>query len=226
MVTPLRYQFREARAWRASLARDWTELNYCVIDIETTGLDPDKDNIIAFGAVPIIEGRISVPQATSFLTKPDCAVGIESAKIHMLRDQDLSDMPSIESYASDIASAVEGKVVVAHSAWMEESFLTRAFGRRNLPFHLPIIDTARMAAEALELPPLGRADVSLEYLSQSLGLPTHTPHEALSDALTTAQVFLVLAHRLASREPLMLGDLITLSKTRPPMAAASRLEMK
>jgi DNA polymerase III subunit epsilon len=225
-MTPLRYQIREARARRASFAREWTELNYCVIDIETTGLEPGKDSIIAFGAVPIIGGRITVPQATSFLTKPDCVVSTESAKIHMLRDQDLSDMPSLESYALDIASAVEGKFVVAHSAWMEENFLTAAFGRRNLPFRLPIIDTARMAAEALNLPPLGRADVSLEYLSQSLGLPTHTPHDALSDALTTAQVFLVLAHRLASREPLTLGDLITLSKSRPPMAAPSRLEMK
>jgi DNA polymerase-3 subunit epsilon len=68
-----------------------------------------------------------------------------------------------------------------------------------------------MAREALDLPPLGRADVSLEYVSQSLGLPTHTPHDALSDAVTTAQVFLVLAHKLSVRETLTLGELLRLS---------------
>ncbi|MCQ6272771.1 3'-5' exonuclease [Pseudarthrobacter sp. R1] len=213
MAMPLRSRIRDARAWRESQAREWTEFNYCVIDIETTGLDPGKDSIISFGAVPIIEGRISVPHGTSFLIRPECAVGIESAKIHMLRDQDLREMPRIGSYAPAIAAAVEGRIVVAHSAWMEQNFLTHALGRRELPFRLPIIDTARMAEKALDLPPLGRADVSLEYLSQSLGLPTHTPHDALSDALTTAQVFLVLAHKLAAQQPLVLRELLSLSQS-------------
>jgi DNA polymerase-3 subunit epsilon len=151
-MEPLRWGKAWSRAWQPLLPRVWNEFEYSVIDLETTGLDPKKDGIISFGAVPIVEGRISVPQGTHFFVKPQCAVGIESSKIHFLRDQDLSAMPDIDSYAPDIAAAVRGRVVVAHSAWMEESFLTHAFGRRNLPFRLPIIDTARMAREALELP--------------------------------------------------------------------------
>ncbi len=43
---------------------------------------------------------------------------------------------------------------------------------------------------------------------QALGLPAHRPHDALGDALTTAQVFIALATHLDARRPETVGRLV------------------
>jgi DNA polymerase-3 subunit epsilon len=63
--------------------------------------------------------------------------------------------------------------------------------------------------------PIGTADTSLEHASTMLNLPVHAPHTALGDAMTTAQLFLALAHRLPRNQVVSVADLHDLSRRQP-----------
>ncbi len=87
--------------------------------------------------------------------------------------------------------------------------------------HIPLFtlldeeELAVLAARCLDLPPLPRGhSIALEYLGSRLGVPIHTPHNALGDAMTTAQVFLALASKLSRDRVLSANRLVSLSHTR------------
>jgi DNA polymerase-3 subunit epsilon len=94
-----------------------------------------------------------------------------------------------------------GRVMVAHVAWVEQSFLGRALGRQGVQLREPVLDTyelGKLLALERDEPPAPRA---LDELARSLKLPVHRQHHALGDALTTAQVFIALATHLDESSP-------------------------
>jgi DNA polymerase III subunit epsilon len=194
----------------------WTEARFCVLDLETTGLDPAKDEIISFGSVPIEHGRIRPAGAVNFLVKPHCPIDPNAVKVHTIRNCDLQHQPYLQDRVQDIEAVTDGSFLVAHSAWLDAAFLAKAVKNRTSALRSPMIDTARLARRSLECPPTGRADISLEYAATMLGLPVHAPHTALGDAMTTAQLFLALAHRLSRDRVVSVADLLRLSQQPTP----------
>jgi DNA polymerase-3 subunit epsilon len=190
--------------------------------VETTGLDPAKDEIISFGAVPIDEGRIRTAGAVNFLVRPRCRVDPGSVKVHNIRNCDLQNQPYLQDRLPDIEGIGEGRFLVAHSAWLDAAFLAKVVKDRSSAFRGPMIDTAQLARRCLECPPTGRADISLEYAATMLGLPVHAPHTALGDAMTTAQLFLALAHRLSRDNVASVADLLSVSR-RPTRSWRQRI---
>jgi DNA polymerase-3 subunit epsilon len=174
----------------------WRDAHYCVVDLELSGLDPLNDEIISYAAVPIDAGRVIASGALYGLCRPTRPLPERSILIHGLRTVDLDDAPPIDEALQPLLTAMAGRVIVAHVAWVERSFLGRAFERQNIRLREPILDTyelARLLTLAREGP---SAPSELGELARSLALPVHRPHHALGDALTTAQVFLALATHL------------------------------
>lgn len=203
---------RAYRRARPDLAASWRDAEFCVLDLETTGLDARHDRIVSFGVVPVRAGRIRVAEAVYRQVRPQCDVPPESTRVHALRDVDLADAPTLGSCTDELLAALTGRVLVAHAAWVERSFLSRLLRRHWIRLRAPVIDTAGLARHLPELPRHPRRAVALEHAAQVFDLPVHTPHHALGDAMTTAQLFLVLATRLSAGEPLSVGRLATLSR--------------
>ncbi len=201
---------------REAMMVPWTQARFCVLDVETTGLDPYTDEIISFGSVPVDEARVRPAGAVNFLVRPHRSIDPRSVKIHNIRNCDLQNQPYLEDRLQDIEAVGEGRFLVAHSAWLDAAFLTKVVRNRSSVFRRPMIDTARLATRCLACPPTGRADISLEYASTMLGLPVHAPHTALGDAMTTAQLFLALAHRLSKDKVVSVADLLSLSQRPTP----------
>jgi DNA polymerase III subunit epsilon len=195
------------------LALPWREGEFCVLDIETTGLDPVNDRIVSYGAVLVSGGRILGSESKYGLVNPETDVCPESVVIHALTKSELSAAPTIDECLDDILSLLDGRVLVAHSAWMEVDFLKAAAKRVHRKFRVPVVDTAVLSRGRLDLPDLpADHDVSLEYASTAFGLPVHTPHHALGDAMTTAQLFLALSSGLSRNGTCTVRDLIAMSK--------------
>ena len=186
------------RAARAPAGRTpWRQAAFCVVDLETTGLDPRRDAIVAWCAVPVDGGRVKLAGAREGLARPARPVPAESIRIHGLRELDLADAPPLEEAADALLEALAGRVLVAHAAWVERAFLRRALRGRGARLRGPVVDTSVLGRLWLA----GRdghapATLSLGALAEALGLPTHRPHRAAGDALTTAQAFIALATRL------------------------------
>lgn len=179
------------------LDQPWRDLDYSVVDLETTGLDLRADSIASYGIAPIRDGRMRTAEQVYGLVRPDCPLSAESIAIHGLRPTDLAAAPSLTDAVSVLQKTLYRTVLVAHAAWIERAFLSRAFASRGASLSCRIIDTAAMA-RAADLG-AGRGEPDLESLAIALGLPVVSPHHALGDAITTGYVFLALAARLERR---------------------------
>jgi DNA polymerase-3 subunit epsilon len=175
----------------------WRAARFTVVDIETTGLDPRRDQLISFAAVPVEGGRVVPGRAVSGLVRPAAPPSPRSVEIHGLRAQDLAAAPPPAQALAPLMGALRHRILVAHVAAVERAFLRFHRGRLERRLPRPEVDTA-LLWRLLSIQ-RGHGDPgqrSLADLTASLGLPAHRPHEAEGDALTTAQAFLALATHL------------------------------
>ncbi len=199
----------------AALERPWREAEFCVVDLEATGMDLRHDDIVSYGAVLVRSGRIVARSCLYGLVKPTRPVSEGALTVHALTSAELANAPPLSECAEALAEMMRGRALVAHAAWVERAFLNRAFRTRELRLDGPILDTAALARET-GLAPSGSEDTepSLERLALDLGLPVHTPHHALGDALTTAEVLLALVTRLEVRDQQTVRSLAETSRLR------------
>jgi DNA polymerase III subunit epsilon len=204
-----------ARAYAATTVRldqAWRSASYCAVDLETTGLDLRRDMIVSFGSVGIDGGRVIAGSSIYRLVGGRRHVSPDAIAVHALRPADLADAPPWEESVDLLLTALTGRVLVAHAAWVERAFLRRAFRTRRVPPPRTIVDTAALARSAGVAAVGASAEPSLELLARDLGLPVHEPHHALGDALTTAEVFLALSTRLDAVAPQTVGSLVSASR--------------
>lgn len=186
----------------------WREAAWCTVDLELTGLDPDRDEIISFGATPIDDGRVQLRAAVEGLVRPQVTIGEAAIRVHGIRTADLARAPLIGDALDPLLRVITGRLLVVHTAAVERAFLGRALGERGLALRGPLIDTEVLGRVWLrERDGHSPNNVSLGNLATALGLPADRPHEAPGDALTTAQVFIALATHLDARHPETVGSL-------------------
>ena len=127
-------------------ATPWRQAGLCVLDLETTGLDPPDDEIIAFATMPIDGGRARVRGTRSRLVRPRRMPGPDSIRIHGLRSEDLVGAPPLSEVLDELLWRSPAGLLVAHVASLEERFLRGALPA-GISFRNPVIDTHALAAE-------------------------------------------------------------------------------
>jgi len=181
--------------------RPWIEAEFASLDFETTGLDPDRDAVVSFGVVPVRHGRVILAESEYREIAPGAPLTARSIVVHGLRPLDLQGAPTLSQVLSDLQASLERRWLLAWSADVEAGFLSRAFGGSGRWWHRRIVDVLLLAqvADRLEGREARPGDYNLTRAAARFGTPVHAPHHALDDALTTAQVFLVLATKLSTR---------------------------
>lgn len=214
---PARPRSRAAEAYLAASLpgrrQGWRDARWAVVDLETTGLDAARDEILSIGIVPIDGGRIRAGAMLERLARPERMPAADTVRIHGLRPADLAGAPPFDDVLDDVLEALTGRLPVAHWASVERAFLAPALRRRGLRLRGEILDTALLARIWL-YEREGRAAPRLQLgaLAAQLGLPVHRPHHALGDALTTAQALLALCSHLERRGRLTVGTLYALQE--------------
>ncbi len=167
------------------------QFDFCVVDLETTGLSPeDGSGIIEVGGVIIRDGVI----ADSFgqLSDPGHAIPKNITRITGIRNEDLHGAPATEPVLDDFLNFAENTILIAHNARFDLSFL-RTYAPR--PVDHDYIDTLRLARQLLNTD-----KNSLGYLAKKFDLPLENAHRAEDDARATAELFLRLAERIQQPE--------------------------
>lgn len=196
----------------------WREAEFCVVDLETTGLDLRRDDVVSYGAVIVRHARIPCGEVVYRQVRPDRPISVAAMTVHGLRGADLADAPPIGDVLDELIELLAGRVPVAHAAWVERAFLDRALRPRGRRLGRTVLDTAALLRACRLAAPGAGHEPNLEAAAKRLGLPVHTPHHALGDAFTTAQLLLALATRLERptgdrrARPLTVGDLHALSR--------------
>jgi DNA polymerase-3 subunit epsilon len=183
---------------RALRRRSWREVELAALDFETTGLDYGKDAIVSFGVVPVREARVIVREAVHQLVVPAVPSSAIAMRIHHILPQELHGAPSIEEARRLLSRSLHGRFVLAWFADVEIAFLSKVFEMRERTWATRTIDVRELAL-ALEPERDPGVRFSLSAVAERYGVPVVSPHEALDDAVVTAQLFLILATRLEAR---------------------------
>lgn len=182
----------------------WRDVDLLALDLETTGLDPRGDEILAAGAVPIRSGTIRWGERWSARAQaldPQRAASAAVA-VHGILPIEARSAPPLAELADQLEARLSVAALVVHCAALDVAMLRRAWARLGRRLQLPpVIDTMELIARLdrrrrvhdPDPRPLPR---QLDAIRGHLGLPGHGQHDALADALATAELFLVLQARL------------------------------
>lgn len=185
-------RYKRWRREKLSEKRPWQEWEYLVLDIETSGLDAKRDHIVSIGWVLIKQGQIQLDSAQHLLldgAQVDASVGI-----HLITDGDLEDRGRREeSVIRYLRLLLRDKVLVMHHSPLELGFLKRWWRQlKQPPLSISWLDTLAIerTKAARSSQPIQEGGFRLAPCRMRYGLPEYQGHDALTDALATAELLL------------------------------------
>ena len=183
------------------MGTDWRDVSFLVCDGEMSSLDANRGELLSLGWIFIERGAIALESARHYLVKAEQSVG-QSATIHQLRDCELEEGRSAAQLLELFLLAAAGRVLVFHNAALDTAFLDRLTRREyGAPLLMPTIDTMLMEETILRRSDrvIKTGDLRLYACRERYNLPSYRGHNALVDALATAELLLAQAeHRSAS----------------------------
>ncbi|WP_422377484.1 exonuclease domain-containing protein [Roseibium sp.] len=182
------------------------DLTFAVFDTETTGLMPNKDEIVQIGAVRVVNGRIVEGEALDQLVNPGRPIPPASTKVHGIFDEMVADAPEPAVAVAHFHDFAREAVIVAHNAPFDMAFLQKHGRRSGLAWDHPILDTVLLSAVVFGT----NEEHTLDALCARLGvtIPEQLRHTALGDAYATAEALCRLLPILSSQGYDTFGDVI------------------
>ncbi len=176
--------------------------SYVCFDCETTGLDPKKDSIITLSAIKIQENQVLTSQALNLTIKQDKVISAESIRVHRIRNVDVEQTNAI--YA-DEREAMEAFLQFIHQSTLVGYYLEFDVAMVNsvikpwlgVGLPNPKIEVSELYYQReLNRQKHGykQVDIDLKFTTilKKLELPNLGQHDAFSDALMTALIFIKL----------------------------------
>ncbi len=173
--------------------------NLAFIDIESTGLDLERHEIIQIGCVLVRpvprQGRgpeLEVIEEFEFKIKPEHieTADPEALLINGYKEEDWVFAIGIKKALEELAEKVKDAVMVGHNVSFDHAFLEKAFKKNGIPntMHYRKLDTISIAYAKL----YDDGDIekfSLRALCEKLGIENKNAHTALSDARATFELY-------------------------------------
>ncbi len=167
------------------------------IDLETTGLQADTDNIIEIAAVKF-RGDEVIGQFQTFVAT-NRPIPYRVQRLTGITSADLQDAPHFDAVAPALRAFLGKAPLVGHSVPFDAAFLRR----RGLAQENPLIDTFELATVLLPALP----SYSLERVAEALGVQSDVFHRAMADAVLAKDVLLALLARIRQLELSVLEEL-------------------
>lgn len=188
-------------------------LPLAVLDVETTGLDPETSHVVDVAVVHGRFGDTAVSTAFSSLVRPPIPIPPDSTRIHGITDADVASSPTWAEVADRVAAACEGRLVVAYNAPADFGWTREEMKRIDRPaFEWPWLDLLVIRKVAK---PRG-APGKLGAIATEHGIVLDA-HGATGDALATALLVRPLMRRaceMSGFRPRTLGELLTWQRGR------------
>lgn len=189
------------------------ELRFVVVDVETTGLNPHADRLISIGAVDVAGGRLKLDSAFEVVLRQPRPSDRANILIHGI--DGTTQLGGVEPQTAmlQFLEYAERAPLVAFHAGFDRAMIDRA-GRE-------VLDCAPLNSwlDLAYLAPALLADAADRTLPQGLdgwmerhGIENHSRHNALSDALATAQLLQIVLARAAARGAATLRDLVKIEE--------------
>ena len=162
-----------------------------VVDVETTGTNPEMADLVEIAAVRIKGGKV----ADRWSTFVNPGRPIFGNQMHGITDKDVKGAPSPVEAARKALDFVGDATIVGHSVGFDIAFLEAALGDGTRIEKGRYLDTLTLTRDGYpDLP-----SYTLGELSKFFGIPLQQAHRALPDAEATAELVVTIAGELPGR---------------------------
>ncbi|MEM7348507.1 MAG: exonuclease domain-containing protein, partial [Chloroflexota bacterium] len=178
---------------------------YVSLDIETTGLDPDKDAILEIGAVRFKGGQVY--DTFSSLILPNRPIPYKIQQLTGITPADVENAPTLTSVLPQLRRFVGDHPIIGHNIGFDLGFLRK----QGLFQEHVSIDTFELAS--ILLPYAGRYSLTAltKYLDVQLP-PEDKAHRALADAEATRRLFEALLDQARRLDGRIINEVAQLSR--------------
>ena len=173
----------------------WNKTEYLSVDLEMSSLDVNKGEILSIGWVVIRNGKVRLDSAEHHIIHSNHGVG-QSATIHQLRDCEIEEGLSITQISERFLKVSTNRVLIFHHAALDMAFLNKASRAiYGAPLLLTSVDTLLLEKAKLlrEKGHIHQGDLRLSACRERYNLPLYPAHNALMDAIATAELFIAIA---------------------------------
>lgn len=190
----LEKEFKFLSRARARLG-DLENLSYVIVDIETTGLDPAVDEIIEIGAIKV-ENR-EIKDIFNKLAKPEKPIPQNIVELTGITQDILNNELPIKPVLSQFADFLGDRIIVAHNAEFDTSFLRLKMKKwLNKGLDNFIACTLLMSRDILP----NLENHKLPTVARYFNLDIANRHRAIGDAELTYQIWLKFLDKLKDRK--------------------------
>ena len=169
---------------RSLLSTPIDNLDFAVVDTETTGMYCEHNRIMDIGIVKISHGEIVLEWET--LIDPQQEVPYWITKFTNITTKHVKGKPTFDKVSENIKRHLDNTVFVAHNVGFDYWFLYNEMRRLKIDFDYPKLCTVLLGRKLL--PTLGLAN--LDILSDYYNIQIENRHRALPDAKATALIFI------------------------------------
>lgn len=189
---------------RLKLKQPWQSLRYVALDIESTGLDPKKHQILSMAWMTIHPPVMHYGNAQYHVFSHGQKLELgQSPTIHGLTEQDFLHSSEPKLTFGMLSRALNDAVLVCHHKGMDWRFLKYIESQYGTPFKpLAIFDTLAFEKKKLERnpqQPIHGGQLTLSACRKRYNLPDYHAHHALTDTVACAELFLAQCYSVNSR---------------------------
>lgn len=180
-------------AWQAkageSTEHPFDQARYVVVDVESTGLDLNKDRLIAIGAVAVQGGKIDLADSFEVVLRQERVSDRDNILIHGIGGEAQREgVPPVDALLAFLDFLGKSPLVAFHVTF-DETMIRRAFkDYLQLDFRHPWVDLAYVMPGLV--PEYARKYRALDHWTGHFAISNYARHSALADALATAQLLL------------------------------------
>lgn len=181
---------------------NWRDLPLAVLDVETTGLEPEDHRVTEVGIIHFERGEIADEYGQ--LVNPQRPIPAESTEITGISDEDVEDKPTFDEIAGEVRERLTDVGIVAYNLSFDRSFLKMELERagHDWPEEAPTLDPLIFARQFFK----DQRRKDLGTVCDLLDIPLEEAHRATNDARVTGRVLYAFADRL----PEQLDELLML----------------
>lgn len=165
------------------------------LDCETTGFDPQVDDVISIAAVPISGRRIRTSDAFRAIVRPRAAMHASSIKVHQLMKKDVAGGRGIYDVLPELLRFIRNRPLIGYWIAFDVTMLNR-YVQPMLDVRLPNlqIDVCDLYYDRKygKAPPGTTLDLRFAAIANDLKLPPLQAHDAFNDAVLAAEAFVML----------------------------------
>lgn len=188
----------------------WQDFDYLVLDLELTGLDAKQDEIVSVAWLTVSKQRIELSNAQYFLNKEVSQLN-QSPVYHGIDASSLTEGDDLKSILLQLQQVVAGKVLVCHNIQLDWLFLLEACKAYEIELApLAMVDTLQMEHKRLTATgqPIAQDMLTLAKCRERYHLPSYSNHNALSDAMATAELLLAQITAMGSGSNILLSQFV------------------